>query len=205
LAERRGATMRYFVVILGMALAFGMVPTVHADPIVIFNTGVDGAGNPLPGGSADPHYSFIPPTPNPPGVGPATVANFTILNPIPPGWMPNTAVSQWISSNATPIQGAGSAGIYAFVTTFDLTGFDETTATLNINWASDPSGGNSDLLVNGTDFNGSAGPGAFQNVVVPAGGDSLSLGLIPWNLISKWAAMSFPWDCEWKFPALPIR
>ena len=121
---------------------------VHAAPITLFNTGVDGGGSPLAGGSSDSHYSLIVSSdPANPAINPAIVAS--------PGafccWVANTATSQWISPSANqafPSAGAGNPpGDYTYRTTFDLTGLDPSTASISGNWATDNTGLN--ILING--------------------------------------------------------
>ncbi len=50
-------------------------------------------------------------------------------------WLPNTAASSWIRPSATPINDV--PGYYTFRTTFDLTGFDYTTAALALQTIAD--------------------------------------------------------------------
>lgn len=52
--------MRRLFLILGvLALTFSLVGQVEADPITLFNTGVDGTGTPLLQGNNELHYSII--------------------------------------------------------------------------------------------------------------------------------------------------
>jgi hypothetical protein len=107
----------------------------HADPIAIFNSGVDAAGNVLAPANNDPHYQvtvsadagFIAP-------GPAIVQ----LNH--GAWLANDGAggpgSSWIS-----IVSAGTTAIaqgdYEFQTQFDLAGLDPATATMTAQVAVD--------------------------------------------------------------------
>lgn len=104
-----------------------------ANPIVIFNTGVDGAGVVLPDSSVDPHWQIIAGTVGFPG------PNAYVTNPgypIPP-WTANTAASKWISPAANANQEFGPFATYIFRTTFDLTGLVPSSASLSGQWASD--------------------------------------------------------------------
>jgi PEP-CTERM motif len=115
--------MRVRLVLLALLVAGASVQPLAADPIAIFNTGVDAFGLPLPGGSVDPHWTL--------GGGSAFV-------PVAfPGlWLPNNAVSTWIAPDPNANLDFGF-GIFTYSTTFDLTGFDPGTAFLSLQWASD--------------------------------------------------------------------
>ena len=108
-----------------------------AVPIVgLFNTGVDNAGVALAGdnGVSDTHWSSLAS----PGV--------TFFNG---SYAPNTATSRWISVNAdgsTPPHG-GTTFTFPISLTFDLTGFDPTSASITGRWAADNCG---DVSLNGT-------------------------------------------------------
>jgi hypothetical protein len=103
----------------------------RADQIPIFNTGVDATGAPLPGGSADPHWSIVA-GPGITGPTPAEVVTTpSVFYAVP-------ANSQWIWVNA---DGSGSAGSpYTFRLTFDLTGLNASTATISGAWGVDNEG-----------------------------------------------------------------
>jgi hypothetical protein len=64
---------------------------------------------------------------------------FPFITGGPDAWLPDTPYSAWISPTASYIGGSGAdpAGLYIYSTTFDLTGFDPTTARLNFWVASD--------------------------------------------------------------------
>jgi hypothetical protein len=105
-----------------------------ADPIGVFNTGVNSSGGLLAAGDADPHYTI---TSSPSGPSSALVMGSTGF-PIGCCWFPNPATSQWISPNST---GASSpVGSYTYTTTFDLTGLSPSTAILTGQWATDNNG-----------------------------------------------------------------
>ena len=105
--------------------------TAAALPFSIFGTGLDGAGNPLPGGAADPHYTVLG--------NPARV-----LTSLPGTYFPNNPSSQWIWENAN---GQPTGVTRTFRTTFDLTGFDPGSALINGLWGTDNIG--VDILING--------------------------------------------------------
>jgi len=110
-------------------------PVAFAVPITgLFNTGVDGSGNALAAGSADPHYSLLAPS------QPATV----IKNGIPGTWVPNSATYRWIWED---VNGQPTNVTRTIRTTFDLTGLDHTTAQIAGLWATDNTG--LDILING--------------------------------------------------------
>ena len=89
-----------------------------ADPITtLFSTGVDASGSPLPGGSVDPHYTV--------STGPSA---YVIGSPGSVGWVGNTANSAWISNVANTY---GGPGPFTYTTTFDLTGFVPSTASIS--------------------------------------------------------------------------
>ena len=116
------------------AIACSLALPLRAAPIpTLFNTGVatnnpDGTPGTLTAvGVADAHYTIIG------GVG-GELSPFvtgTGAYPFPP-WELDSATSQWISPQATY---AGflrdRVGTYTYLTTFDLTGFDATTASVS--------------------------------------------------------------------------
>jgi hypothetical protein len=106
----------------------------------LFNTGVDNAGKPLADNATDPHYSLIIPA------GPAYAATSAGGFPIPP-WLGDSLLSAWISPTLDTVARSDGAAYY-YETTFDLTGFDVTTARIAGRWAVDNWGTN--ILINGT-------------------------------------------------------
>lgn len=97
---------------------------VRADPIAgLFNTGVDGSGTVLPVGTADPHYSMT---------GPVSGARVITKNAL---WATPSAGSAWIGpANADT---SHPSGLYTYLLSFDLTGFDPATASIGGQWATD--------------------------------------------------------------------
>jgi hypothetical protein len=94
-----------------------------ADAIAVFGTGVDGGGNPLPGGSVDTHYALTGGT------------SYVIGDPGSVGWINNTATSAWISGSPDTFAGGGP---FTYTTTFMIgAGFNPATAQLSGVWAAD--------------------------------------------------------------------
>ena len=140
-----------------LSLLVGQLPSTHGAVIPLFSTGTDSSGNLLPGGSADPHYTVT--GPGVPAGGPAAVYSPSSLWF---QWVPNDPHSGWIgfqdSFSSSP------HGDYTYAQTFDLTGYDPSTASISGLWAADQFGS--------IDLNGSA-----TGVSVPDG---------------NWNAGSFP-------------
>lgn len=103
--------------------------TVMADPITIFSTGVAADGSLLPGGSTDPHYTIISSP-----LGSTSVVVPTLL---PAPWT-NIVGAQWLTISTNANAGV-PVGDFIYRTTFDLTGFDPTTAILAGTLAADNS------------------------------------------------------------------
>lgn len=113
-------------------------------PIPVFNTGVDGFGVSLPGGSVDPHWDVVTPA------GDASVVDSTSYagtGGIPGTWLPNSSVSKWIWQDAS---GLPTSVTRWFETTFDMTGLDLSTAAIAGRWAADNLGLN--IFINGIDI-----------------------------------------------------
>ena len=130
-------------IISGLVMALlvaGVSQIACADTITtLFNTGVNDAGVPLENGELELHYSIVS--------GPVTGTPFVRTSaggfPIGP-WMADNSVSAWIC----PTSGTHNlSGIYTFRTTFDLTGFDISSASITGQWSTDDSG--MDILING--------------------------------------------------------
>jgi hypothetical protein len=97
--------------------------------IQIFNTGVNGSGALLANNVADPHYSLIAaPAPYTTAMTGDGANDFA--------WLPDGPNSRWIG--VTPwLAEWVPIGTYVYRTTFDLTGFNPSTATVNLDLASD--------------------------------------------------------------------
>lgn len=111
-------------------LAFGMLTMEEVDgaEIILFNTGIDASGEVLPGGSLDPHWQVT----SGPGITVSVPAE--VLNS-PPSVYASSAESRWIW-----VESDGGAGVntpYVFTQTFDLSGFDLSTATISGSWGVD--------------------------------------------------------------------
>jgi hypothetical protein len=116
----------------------------HAASInTVFNTGVDATGTPLADGTVgDPHYLL---TSVPDGTTDLRVRTSIGGFPVPP-WLGDDSISAWIGPNNDSIVD-GSVGAFDYRTTFNLTGFDSTTASLAGQWSVDNEGLN--ILING--------------------------------------------------------
>ncbi len=150
------------------ALAFLTTTGAQAQPVQVgsfYNTGVDNTQTVQGNYAIETHYVLVAtPDGSTPGVRVATSANGF---PIPP-WVGDNGVSAWIGPNSdAALNGAG--GQYDYQTTFDLTGFDASTAALNGLWAADNSG--DDILINGvsTAQPGGGGFGGFTSFSVASG------------------------------------
>jgi len=121
---------------LSAVVGFGLLvmPPLAAAPIPgLFTTGVDDSGNALPLGSPDPHYTILETNTNP----------FVLTN-IPPIYVDNSSTSQWIWQKP---DGSPTGVTLKFRTTFNLTGFNPSTALISGLWAADNVG--VDILING--------------------------------------------------------
>ena len=121
----------------------------------IYNTGVDGSGGLAATGSTDLHYTLT-----------------TILGPNTyvekhPAWLADGPNSKWIAPTLDACLGC-STGTYIYHTTFDLTGFDPSTAVLVGKWSTDDSGLN--IVLNGVSTGNTAGGyGAFYDFTISSG------------------------------------
>ncbi len=123
------------ILALGTALVCSGTLCAWADDWTVFGTGVDSSGNVLAGGSVDPHYYF------------ADLASQGIVyspSSLWSQWLPDDAHSAWIG-----FKDSGDTRPYAthdIETTFNLSGYDYTTATLTGSWVGDQDGS---LYLNG--------------------------------------------------------
>lgn len=147
--------------------AMAIITTSDAKAIPVgtfYNTGVDDTQTTLANFAPETHYVLIStPDGSTPGVRVATSANGF---PIPP-WIGDNSVSAWIGPNTDSALN-GAAGQYDYRTTFDLTGFDASTAALGGQWAADNVG--VDILINGVSA-GQTGGGynAFSSFLISSG------------------------------------
>jgi hypothetical protein len=117
---------------------FSLAIGVHANPIItVFNTGVGPSGTPLPDFTiGDPHYHLI----SVPG-GTTDIQVRTSAGGFPVGlWLGDNSLSAWIGpnnpSNNDPAA-VGEPGIFTYRTTFDLSGWVASTASIAGEVASD--------------------------------------------------------------------
>jgi hypothetical protein len=119
--------------ILVVCAVFALAGAAHANPIIIFSTGVDGSGIPLPDGTiGDPHYLL---TVVPGGTTEIRVRTSVGGYPIPP-WIGDDSISAWIGPN-NDLQVDGPVGNFEYQTTFSLAGLNPDTAVLSGRWATD--------------------------------------------------------------------
>ncbi len=127
-------------------LAFLTTAGAQAQPVRVatfYNTGVDNAHTVLGNYATETHYViFSTPDGSTPTVRVATSANGF---PIPP-WLGDSSVSAWIGPNTDSALN-GATGRFDYRTTFDLTGFDASSAALSGRWSADNAGLN--ILING--------------------------------------------------------
>ncbi len=146
-------TRKRIVRVAGLLLAATLVigaPKADAAAITtLYNTG---AGTTA--GNIDPNYQivFSPAAGSTDGFNAgytaATVAAYELQNvwplagiPVGPGpWVANNGISQWITPNVGGTGDSSNAGFYLYRTSFDLTGFDPTTARITGLWSSDNDG-----------------------------------------------------------------
>lgn len=103
----------------------------------VFNTGVGPDGVVLEDGVGDAFYAFTT-NANDITVSVPVVHNSTIFPIVTGPWLANSATSKWIGPDFNTV--ASLAGNYAYVTAFDLAGFDPSTAVLLGGWATDNDG-----------------------------------------------------------------
>ena len=114
----------------------------------LYNTGVDESGRPLADDTrGDPHYRL--------SAVPYPAASDVIVfrgvgadgeAPIGP-WAGNDDLSAWIAPDEPDARSAATIGEYYYTTSFDLTGFDPSTAVIYGAWAADDIG--AEVILNG--------------------------------------------------------
>jgi hypothetical protein len=112
----------------------------------LYDTGVNGTGGLLAGGSIDPHYVLVssadPNFPGPQAIVPSVIATGF--------WVPNGPASKWIApANAEGYPSGGEnhpVGFYVYRLTVDLTGFDPSSVVITGSFAADNAAG---IRVNG--------------------------------------------------------
>jgi len=113
----------------------------------LYVTGVDILGNRLGAGLVDPHWKIVGPT--------GGLLNAVVVNNsggtcrLANTWLAPSGQACWIwqNANGTPVGSVSTPLTLRFRTTFDLTGFDHTTAFIGGTWATDNTGLN--VYING--------------------------------------------------------
>ena len=152
-----------WILVAGAVVA--LAGAAHASPILIFNTGVDTLGNPLPNGTVgDSHYVLITVPSGSTAIQVRTSAGgFPINGP----WIGDDSLSAWIRPN-NPGSPNDPGGTYDYQTTFDLTGLNPATAVLIGQWATDNTG--SDIVINGVSTgHTAAGFGGWSSFTLSSG------------------------------------
>ncbi len=108
---------------------FASAEPAKAAPILLFNTGVDNNRSLLTEGTVDSHYALI-------GSPAPTLNRAFVSDTLPPVYIPNGLNSKWIGPGSDLTAGY-PRGDYTYRTTFDLTGYDPTTAIISGRFASD--------------------------------------------------------------------
>jgi Bacterial Ig domain len=125
----------------------------------LFNTGVDWTGTILTEGTiGDPHYALVS---LPSGTTEIRVRTSVGGWPIPP-YIGDDSLSAWIGPNSDSSLD-GPVGVFVYRTTFDLCGFDPSTAQIDGQSSSDNE--SVDILLNGVSIGNGANPQelAFQS------------------------------------------
>jgi hypothetical protein len=141
-AEGAPAMKSFRFVIATVALCLVGMANADSIPTILYNTGVNSSGIPLPPGAIDPHYTLVS---SPINSGPAFVVidgQFPFLPYFPsdPVWLANSSISEWIGPVANALTAVGGPpGEYIFQTTFDLTAKEAASAELMGRLASDNS------------------------------------------------------------------
>ena len=139
-----GMLIRFGRLILVAGAMFALLGAAHANPIIIYNTGVDLFGTSLPDGTiGDPHYAL---TSVPGGTSNIRIRTSAGGFPFPAYRISDSALSTWVGPN-NDASIDGFVGTYIYRTTFDLTGLNPATASLTIGWSTDNNG--LDVLLNG--------------------------------------------------------
>ena len=140
----------YFPCLFLFGICFASAETIPG----LFPTGVDANGQLLSSGSIDPHYLLVESADsNYPGPNTHVVHD---AHPIG-AWMAHGPNSKWIAPRETA---SNAGGQYTYQTTFDLTGFDPSTAVLTGQWSHDNAA--VDIKINGVST-GQTFSGGFTN------------------------------------------
>jgi len=130
------ATLTFPIIWIGALYTPGLMSSANANPINIFNTGVNNSGFALAAGDIDPHYVLVSTSA---GFSPTFVVNPG--GPVSPSgpWVANSSASQWIAPAADQTS-YSTLGEYDYRITFDLAGLNPNTAVLDGLWSSDNEG-----------------------------------------------------------------
>ena len=135
-------------VLFAAVLAMIAAPAAQAALVTtLYGTGLKADGTPQVGGGTDAHYVVVE----------NGLASALVLSNPPSTYFANDAKSKWIWQQA---DGLPVNVTRTFRTTFDLTGFDHTTASIAGLWGTDHTG--EDILINGK-TTGIALPGVAPN------------------------------------------
>ena len=150
----------------------------NATAFPVYSTGVADDGSPLSPGQPDPHYT-ITAAPGGGTTGPAavTLAGYPFTG-VSPSWVADSGTSQWVSPDANQDSRPGDGGVsepagaWTYSTTFDLSGFDPTTARITGRVTADNT--LSQVLLNGVDvsYQSSGGTkdfGGLRQLVISSG------------------------------------
>ncbi len=120
-------------------------------PFTLFNTGIDDNGALLVPGAIDPHYSLITSADLNASISNAYVLDSNYVNSLAASedgvvdaYLNNGPDSEWIGPS-TSETGSSSPGIYIYRTTFDLSGYDTSSAMISGFWLTDSDGLNINL------------------------------------------------------------
>lgn len=125
--------------------------TTHAVAVPIpglYNTGINDLGTPLALGVSDDHYIMTGPIP-----GAVAVSKHGLWTTAPAG-------SVWIAPTNGNVSDPG--GNYDYILTFDLTGLDPTSATVQGQWATD---NDSEIFLNGVNTGNTRGLWGFTTLL----------------------------------------
>ncbi len=111
----------------------------------LYNTGVDGGHVVLPDGTLnDPHYTLV----SVPSGGTNTYVRDSASGwPLGYPWVGDSTTSAWITPEPSLFGIYAPSGIYAYQTTFDLTGYDPNSVSIHGRWSFDDFGNS--VLLNG--------------------------------------------------------
>jgi hypothetical protein len=161
MVNRMPGRLGRWILVAGAVVA--LAGAAHASPILIFNTGVDTLGNPLPDGAGDPHYVLMTVPSGSTAIQVRTSAGGFPIGP----WIADDLLSAWIRPD-NPGAPNDPAGLYDYQTTFNLTGLNPATAVLIGQWATDDTG--SDILINGVSTGiTAAGFGGWSSFTLSSG------------------------------------